>query len=340
MNRWKRWVAIVLMLMMAIGSVPTVTAEVDTIQVTVSGMTYYDEAFEVLAIVNEERAAQGLPPLAMDKSLLESAMLRAGEIGLYYSHTRPDGTVCFTVNDKAWGENIAIGYTSAADVMDGWMNSEGHRNNILNNRWSSIGIGCMEINNMLCWVQLFGEVKAETVAQPANQEKILSVSAIPDLLDLRWDGLEDGLQMKVGETTDLPLYWLNVGWEYQATVASPADFTYTCSNTYVARPDGKGNLTAVGGGTATLTIAHKDDPSVSVSIAVTVSGSAAKPNLGDVDQNGKVEANDALLTLQAATGKITLNASQQKSANVDSDNKITANDALMILQSATGKIAL
>ena len=60
--------------------------------------------------------------------------------------------------------------------------------------------------------------------------------------------------------------------------------------------------------------------------------------LGDVDNNGTVEAADALMALQASTKKITLNETQQKAANVDTDEVVTANDALLILQKATKKI--
>lgn len=340
MKTMRQITAMVLTLIMLTLSVTTVTADASTVQVTVTGTQYYDGAFEVLTLVNQQRAAQGLSPLSMDQSLLESAMLRAGEIGLYFDHTRPDGTACFTVNPKAFGENIAMGQSTPAAVMESWMNSEGHRANILNSRWNSIGIGYMVVNNMPCWVQLFGEAKATTAAQSANRDATLSIKASPDLLQLELGNTPSSMSMNAGESQPVSLIWRNAGWGYQTIKADPSDLTYTSSDPDVVAPDGKGNLQAIGGGQATVTISLNGAASVSTGLTVTVSGSAAKPLPGDVDQNRKVEAADALLALQAATDKISLNTAQQTSANVDGDNTITANDALMILQAATGKIAL
>ena len=96
--------------------------------VTVTGTEDYDEAHAVLDIVNKERTALGLDPLQLDVELTEAAMQRAAELSVLYSHNRPDGTDCFTAfppsGFTARGENIAIGYDDAADVMEGWFYSE------------------------------------------------------------------------------------------------------------------------------------------------------------------------------------------------------------------------
>ena len=113
---------------------------------TVYSQESYSEAFEVLELVNEERQKEGVAPLIMDRSLLEAAMLRGSEIGIYFSHTRPINEACFTACDKMYGENIAAGQGSAASVMNSWMNSEGHRSNILDEDYQSIGIGAVLIN--------------------------------------------------------------------------------------------------------------------------------------------------------------------------------------------------
>lgn len=112
----------------------------------------------VFALVNQERAAQGLTPLTLDESLCKAAEIRAQELGTYFSHDRPDGSSCFTVLDEvgissyhAAGENIAIRYTDATSVMQGWMESPGHRENILSPDYSRIGIA----RSGSAWVQLF-----------------------------------------------------------------------------------------------------------------------------------------------------------------------------------------
>lgn len=86
----------------------------------------YSYAYQILNIVNEKRAEQGLSALQMDKELLEAAMQRAAECSVYYSHTRPNGTSCYTASSKMNRENIAAGYVSPEDVMSGWLNSSGH----------------------------------------------------------------------------------------------------------------------------------------------------------------------------------------------------------------------
>ncbi|MBO5389511.1 MAG: hypothetical protein J6A59_15555 [Lachnospiraceae bacterium] len=68
--------------------------------ITFTGTYDYSQAFEILDLVNQERRAQGLNELVMDKELLEAAMLRAAEIAVLFDHTRPDGSRCFTVSDK------------------------------------------------------------------------------------------------------------------------------------------------------------------------------------------------------------------------------------------------
>lgn len=110
--------------------------------VTVDGTENYDFANDVLALVNQTRAEKGVAPLKFDESLLETAMQRAAELSLYYSHTRPDGSDCFTASSHAAtrrSENIAIGYNTPDKVMNGWINSPGHYANIMDAEVTSIG---------------------------------------------------------------------------------------------------------------------------------------------------------------------------------------------------------
>lgn len=121
----------------------------------------YNQAMqrELLALVNEARAAAGVPALSWSDSLEASCVVRAEELTQLFSHSRPDGSGCFTVNPLASGENIAAGYSSAQAVFEGWMNSEGHRNNILNSRWTIMGVGYVYSGNGgygHYWCQLFG----------------------------------------------------------------------------------------------------------------------------------------------------------------------------------------
>ena len=111
--------------------------------------------------MNIERAKYGLAALKKDQGATSVARVRAKEIVQSFSHTRPNGSSCFTaakelgVSYKTAGENIAYGYADPKKVVTGWMNSEGHRKNILSSSYSKIGVGCYSSGNTLYWSQFF-----------------------------------------------------------------------------------------------------------------------------------------------------------------------------------------
>lgn len=120
---------------------------------------------EVLTLVNEARAQAGAAALTLDPDLRKAAQVRAGECVGTFSHTRPNGTSYKTAITEAGiqsgytGENVATGHTSAKQVVDRWLQSEGHRANILNENFTKIGIG-LEKNTGnryggYAWAQLF-----------------------------------------------------------------------------------------------------------------------------------------------------------------------------------------
>lgn len=113
---------------------------------------------EVIRLTNEERIKAGLAPLAVDQELMDAAQLRAVETLSKFSHTRPNGESCFTVSSKAFGENIARFGDSGAEFVQRWMDSQGHRENILRPSFSIIGVGFVRIpgSKTTTCVQLFG----------------------------------------------------------------------------------------------------------------------------------------------------------------------------------------
>lgn len=123
------------------------------------------EAFmdEVVRLVNEEREKEGLSALTVDSSAAKAAQVRAEELVESYDHTRPDGSSCFTALDQAgasyWtaGENIAAGYSTPEAVVEAWMNSPGHRANILSSSFTKIGVGYFHAESGYrdYWVQMF-----------------------------------------------------------------------------------------------------------------------------------------------------------------------------------------
>ena len=120
---------------------------------------------EVLDLVNAQRAKYGLTALEMgDDALTAAAQTRAEEIAVVNSHTRPDGSKCFTVlkdygvTDTPTGENAAWGSVSPEEVVDAWMNSEGHRANILNPEARKMSVGYYYNSTSTWghqWIQLF-----------------------------------------------------------------------------------------------------------------------------------------------------------------------------------------
>ena len=154
---------------------------------TVSGTFNYSYASEVLELVNKERTANGLKALTMTESLTDGAMLRAVETTVSFSHTRPNGESCFTAFEwiSAAGENIAYGQKSPEQVMQGWMNSSGHRANILNSSFTTIGIGCFEYGGRLYWSQAFSGGKGTAYNPSGSKSATVEVS------------LKSGVQSKV-----------------------------------------------------------------------------------------------------------------------------------------------
>lgn len=115
--------------------------------------TYTDLINEVYEITNNYRSLVGVSSLTLDSSLVEAASIRAKELSDSFSHTRPNGSSCFTVLSELGisygtaGENIAAGYSSSQSVMEGWRFSSGHYQNIISSKFKKIGIGVNIINN-------------------------------------------------------------------------------------------------------------------------------------------------------------------------------------------------
>jgi len=119
-------------------------------------------ANEVIRLTNAERANAQLSQLERSQPLTQIAMIRAEEITRLWSHTRPDGRDADTafsdngIHDRRVGENLAAGHTSPAEVVRSWMDSQDHRNNILNSVFNNIGVGIIIDNNgRIYWTQMF-----------------------------------------------------------------------------------------------------------------------------------------------------------------------------------------
>jgi uncharacterized protein YkwD len=137
------------------------TSKPDTVTQTPAQQPQDAAAFEkeVLDLVNVERSKEGLQPLVWDDQL--AAVARAHCVDMaqrrFFAHTNPDGLSPFDrmrnagIAYRAAAENIAVGQSTPAGVVESWMNSPGHKANILNGRYTHIGIGFH--NNY--WTQVF-----------------------------------------------------------------------------------------------------------------------------------------------------------------------------------------
>lgn len=130
---------------------------------TVSAESNSNYAEEILQLVNIERQSRGIAPLRLNRNLNQGAAIRAMEITHCFSHTRPNGNKFYTVfkNPNAiymLGENIAAGHASPEQTVKQWMNSSGHRENILRKDYTELGVGYAfskdsEFGHY--WVQIF-----------------------------------------------------------------------------------------------------------------------------------------------------------------------------------------
>ena len=119
---------------------------------------------QVASLTNSERKAKGLSALTLDNQLSKLARLKAEDMAKkgYFSHTSPTYGSAFDMMNKygvsyrTAGENIAKGQKTAESVMNGWMNSSGHRANILSSAYTNIGVGyAKDSRGNTYWVQIF-----------------------------------------------------------------------------------------------------------------------------------------------------------------------------------------
>jgi uncharacterized YkwD family protein/spore coat assembly protein SafA len=133
-------------------------------KITIPAVTTTSQENEVIRLVNVERARAGLPALKTNWQLSRVARYKSADMANrgYFSHTSPTYGSPFRMMESfglrfsAAGENIAYGQRTPAEVMRDWMNSPGHRSNILSRNYSEIGVGLAKNKNGVCyWTQMF-----------------------------------------------------------------------------------------------------------------------------------------------------------------------------------------
>lgn len=239
------------------GHVPGVEA-VPTANFSITGNNGYADAFRIVELINIERKKEGLSEVKMDKTLLDAAMLRAAECSIYYSHTRPDGSRCFTAIPNlsgSSGENIAIGQRSAEEVMEAWMNSPGHRANIMSDSFNSVGVGVFDQGGVHSWVQLFSSETATTVKKPADAKKSVHIKILLEHLVPSVDRAM--LTLKKNETKTVMFGFKNKEFDFTTVYPDTAALSFVSSDPKIATVDSKGVVKGVADGTAQITVTLK-----------------------------------------------------------------------------------
>lgn len=165
--------------------------EASTDTLDVYGYTDYQKAFDCLDEVNLRRSKNY--PLVMDRDLMDIAMARAAEAAVYFSHTRPKGgglipaygeTRIYNGKEYSYefhvrqvgdnqgtlaGENLAGGSASTGKyVVEAWNESQGHKDQFMNIKWKSTGVGCFEFSGCFYWIQVFASFSADN---PVTREE-------------------------------------------------------------------------------------------------------------------------------------------------------------------------
>lgn len=270
--------------------------------VAITGALFYDTTSQILDLVNKERAAVGLPALILDEKLTYCAMLRAVECSLYYSHTRPTGeayssVLADSIPTGSSAENIAYGQRSPEAVMTAWMNSDGHRKNILRANMTHLGVGAAYVNGRFFWVQLFHDAATatENYERTNNSVFLATVSTVKEYLKPLHTQTKLEFVLEAGNTTSRRISLLYTCYDGevscpllptlidldnpQAEVPLQDDSGNTVA-TICAAMDGSGDLivTAISPGTVTaqLPVYEGEENPITLNIAV----KAAAPSSG------------------------------------------------------------
>ena len=333
----KKAAAVLMMLsLMAAACRPAWAASDTIIPVTVEGTRIDRYAEEVLDLMNEQRRENGLEPLSFDSELQKIALQRAAEISTYFSHTRPDGRSCITISARMAGENIAIGYPSPALVMDGWMNSQAHRDSILKAEYHSVGIACISYRGVCHWVQTFGCFTGDgELAENGLGEK-QTVDMLAGLIIPEYAG-SMSISLNSEESSDSRQAWCsstNMEWNHGKFLLDPSLLIYSSSDPSVLSVDDGGHMIPKKVGDAVLTIRLKADPSRSVTQEIQVN-STITPEMITLSQtsytyNGK-----------AREPEVTVKGVPEENYIVSYKNNVKAGTASVIVEGVgdvTGKV--
>lgn len=299
----KVWAATLALLTALSLAAPTFAAETWTSELSVAGTFGQTEARSMLDLMNDFRTGDEAfytgqdgstvtskgQPLVYSYALEEIAMQRAIEVALSFSHTRPDGTSCFTARASngtgSSGENIAAGSSTANAAFTQWREDgepyagQGHRRNMLNTSFQTVGIGHVTLNGVHYWVQEFSRsADSLSATTPVDEARTMSVTLTAGRVESA-GGLSanpDSISAQVGDAFAAPTVSASVKlsevWPSRETVVTVLP-QWTSQNPETVATDGQQWHALQAGNTSVSGAALGQ----SVSVPVSVIGSTPVP---------------------------------------------------------------
>lgn len=298
-----------------IGVLPVVNAAADdTVKLSFDAPFNQTEARKMTKMINDFRQESGvwawnedntekvlypgLDKLTFDYELEKVAMQRAAELVAMYSHTRPNGSTPWTAYTDSYkysskGENIAIGTTdmTAQEAFDLWREEaepyagQGHRRNMLNSGFTSVGIAHVYYNNCHYWVQEFSnKVADDTETDPIDTKQNTELDILADnIQNTVLDTDTASIDLSKGDSVSVPVFTATLKtktWEYAPTLTGIAhpEFSVTSGSDVISISE-DGTITALKAGEAVLTASYAG---AAKNINVTVSDTEEDTLKGDV----------------------------------------------------------
>ena len=226
----------------------------------------------------------GLSELSYDYELEKVAMQRAAELVVSFSHTRPNGTDCYTAYAEqgytysAAAENIAAGYGNPHAVFVGWReedkdySGQGHRRNMLDSDLNRIGIACVSYGGTRYWVQEFAYSDEPTTETAANDaETTVPVSVASDMIErISLNPTPTSVSVREKESVSLPIvnFILRVKdhWKNGPVARPDVEYTWSVHNTSMAYISGSGLTGKAAGRTSITTTVYGREIAVTVTV--------------------------------------------------------------------------
>ena len=234
-----------------------------------------DDAWAWNSSNTEKERYNGLRDLSYDYNLELVAMIRAAEIAVSFSHTRPNGQDCFTaggwgsgynVYGSTAGENIAAGYGSAASAFVGWQETDyyysgqGHRRNMLSSGYTAIGIGHVQVNGVDYWVQEFGNRGGSSASEALDGYYGVDVEILSSLFsgyEFRMSDGSTGTEVTYGQTGQLPDAGVYIVLSSEKRLPAAAELVWKNEDDSVASFDESGAITAHRVGQTTISTSYE-----------------------------------------------------------------------------------